>query len=207
MLAKAAIACLVFAMTLAGLGLTAAQLSQGQETQSRYLELLTAIFVIGCFAFLAASVLSFVAFVLVWIYRYFHAVQVMPGQWYPHYWPLQRIAQVTGVLIKHENWAGRFNLICQAQFGTSEATFTRTLTGFGVAGTYGIEFPQQPVDFLDDPKEGDTATIVVKAIPRWWRGRPAYLIQQAAIGVTDNRPAESSEQSQSSPDMEGSPTQ
>jgi len=205
MLAKATALSIGAAMSLAGLAFAAAQLHEDQGTNARSLELLTWIFVVGCFVAIGLSVLFAVAFLVLWTYRYFHAVRVMPGQWYPWYWPLERIAQVGGIQIKHEDWAGNLDLICEVQFGTDETTFTRTLTGLG-SGTYGIEFPQQPVHFLNDPKEGDTAIIEVKAIPPWWRGRPSHLSQQASIGVTDHRPAESRGQSQSNPDMEGSPS-
>jgi hypothetical protein len=186
MLFKAALACFGLAMPLAGLGLAAAQLHEDQGTQSANLELLTTIFVVGCFVAIAAALLFLLAFVGLWAYRYFHTVRVLPGQWHPRYWPLQRVAQVGGIWIKREDWAGDIKLTCQVQFGSDETTFTRTVKGL-TSGTYGIEFPQQPVDFLGDPKEGDTAIIMVKASPPWWRGRPAHLTQQASIGVTDHR--------------------
>jgi MFS family permease len=196
MLGKAILGCFGAAMSLAALAFAAAQLREDQGSKSGSLELLTTIFVVACLVAIVVSLLLFVAFLALWGYRYFHAVGVIPGQWYPRYWPLQRIAQVGGVFIKHEDWAGDIKLVCEAQFGSDKTTFTRTVRGLG-SGTYGIEFPQQPVDFLDDPKEGDTAIIVVKAIPAWWRGRPTHLTQQASIGVTDHRPAESRGQSQS----------
>ncbi len=206
MLAKATFGCMVVAMSLAGLAIGTAQLSEAQGTQSASVELLTWIFVIASFTAIAATIGLFVALLIVWTYRYLHAVRVMPGQWCARYWPLERIAQVSGIQIKHEEWAGNIRLICQAEFGSGKATFTRTERGF-ISGTYGVEFPQQPVDFLDDPKEGDTANITVEAIPSWWRGRPSHLIQQASIGITDHRPTESREQPQSSPDTAGSPNE
>lgn len=190
MLAKATLGCIGAAVSLATLAFAAAQLHEDQGTNAGNLELLTTIFVVGCFVAIGLSLLFAVAFLVLWTYRYFHAVRVMPGQWYLHYWPLQRIAQISGTGIKHEDWAGDLKLICQAQFGSGETTFTRTVIGLG-SGTYGIEIPQQPVDFLNDPKEGDTAIIGVEAIPLWWRGRPSHLIQQASIHITDHRPAES----------------
>lgn len=193
------------AASLASLAFAAAQLGEDQGTKSEYLELLTTIFVVACFVAIGLGLLFLVAFLVLWAYRYFHAVRVMPGEWYPRYWPLQRIAQVGGICIRHEDWAGDARLVCQADFGSGETTFTRTMNRFET-GTLTIEFPQQPVEFLNHPKEGDTAIVVVRAIPRWWRGRPAHLIQRASIGIIDHRPAESREQSQSSPDMECSPT-
>jgi hypothetical protein len=190
MLGKATLLSMGAAVSLAGLAIAAAQLREDQGTNAGNLELLTTVFVVGCFVAIALSLLFVVAFLVLWTYRYFHAVRVMPSQWGPHYWPLQRIAQVSGIWIKHSDWAGDLKLTCQAQFGSGETTFVRTVSGLG-SGTYGIEFPQQPVDFLDDPEEGDTAVIVVKAIPRWWRGRPAHLSQRASVHVTDHRPAES----------------
>ena len=192
MLAKATLGCIGAAVSLATLAFGAAQLREDQGTNAGNLELLTTIFVVGCFVAIGLSLLFAVAFLVLWTYRYFHAVRVIPGEWYPHYWPLQRIAQVSGICIKHEDWAGDIRLVCQIQFGSSETTFSRTMNRFET-GTLRIEFPQQPVDFLNDPKEGDTAIVVVRAIPPWWRGRPSHLIQQASIHVTDHRPAESRE--------------
>jgi hypothetical protein len=192
MLAKAGLICIGVAMSLGGLAIGIAEFNQGQGAQSDYLELIAWILIALCLIVLVAGLLFLAACPVVFVYRYFHAVRMMPGQCYPHYWPLQRIAQVSGILMKHERWAGDVKLICQADFGSGEVVFTRTVGRFE-SGTPWIEFPQQPVNFLDHPKEGDTAIIVVRAIPQWWRGRSGYLIQRAPIGVTDHRPAEATE--------------
>ena len=119
MLAKAMRDCFGVAAILAGLAFAAAQ------TKFENRELLTTILVTGCFIAIGIGLLFFVAFLVDLTYRYFHAVRVMPGQWYPRYWPLQRIAQVGGIENKHEDRVGVLKLICQAQFGSGETTFTR----------------------------------------------------------------------------------
>jgi len=190
MLVKAIGCCFGAAVGLATVGFAAAEYAKDQGTQPSNLDSLATtvatICFIACLVLIGAGLLFVVAFLFRWTYRYFHAVQVMPGQWYPRYWPLQRIAHVSGIWIKHEEWGGDVELICQAQFGSDVAIFNRTVRGHS-SGTYSIDFPQQPVDFLDDPEEGNTATIVVTATPSWWRGRPSQLIQQAPIGITDHR--------------------
>ncbi len=135
--------------------------------------------------------LAFVGLAAVWsamiVHRFFRAVEVVNGQWYFRYWPLERIAQVYSVPVSMRDGVGPVKVSCQAQFGDDEVKFLRMIPD-GNRGTIVIEFDQQKVDFASDPKEGDTAWLVVRAEPHWWRGRPSQRIQRIAIGITDHRP-------------------
>lgn len=186
MLSKACGACFTVALVLAALAFAAAELNQGREQSSAALDLLTTIFIVASVVFLILCMLFGGLFVAVWIWRYFHAVEITAGQWYCRYWPLQRIAQVSGVVIKCRDWAGTLKVSCHAQFVKEEV---RWATALGGNGSLVVEFPQQAVAFASDPKEGDPAIIVIRAEPSWWRGRPSQRIQRINIGITDHRQA------------------
>lgn len=193
MLGKACGACFTAMLLLAGLAFAAATLNEQRSKDSAALEALTIVFVVGAICLLVLSVLFAIAFAATLVWRYFHAVEVPPGQWYCRYWPNERIAQVSGVAVTVREWAGTVRVNCYAQFVDEEVRFSSSL-GAHANGTLLIEFPQQKVDFASDPKEGDPAIIQVAAEPLWWHGRPSQRIERITIGITDRRPTITPEQ-------------
>ena len=161
----------------------AASIPPEQYQRWPVLELMPVILAIVAIGFFILGTLFGIGCVARCIWRYFHAVEVPTTQWYCRYWPLQRIAQVHSVLINVHRWAGTVQVECHAQFGKEKVRWLTTAS----ESVY-VEFPQQKVDFVSDPNEGDPASIVIKVKPRWWRGRSSERIQQVSIGITDHRP-------------------
>ena len=172
------------ALTLAGLALGAANV-QSKDAPA-YLEPLAWLFFIGALIFLAIAILGAVLWVVLWGWRYFHAVDVREGDWSSRYWPLQRIAEVSNVVVAVRRWAGAARISCQMEFPDGEQHYAAHV--FLSDGTQSIQFPQKHVDLSSEPKEGDRVTITVSARPEWWRGRASHRTAESLIGITDHRP-------------------
>ena len=95
LMAKVVVGSFTVALALAGLAL--GTVYAPSEDAPAYLELLGWLFFIGALVALGITVTTIAVGVVLWIWRYFHAVVVQEGNWHGHYWPLQRIAQVSGV--------------------------------------------------------------------------------------------------------------
>lgn len=122
------------------------------------------------------------------VWRYFHAVEVMPGKWYFRFWPHEQIAQASGITVRVHEWAGVVKVKCRAQLDRDEVVSTAEIPA-GSNGEYGPAFRQEKVDLRGDPNEGDTARLVVNAWSSWWRGAPSERVQTVKVGITDHRPA------------------
>jgi hypothetical protein len=185
MVGKAFAACFVTGLSLVGLAIGSGGLNAGREESSRALEALTWAFISGAILLLSLSLVLGLTFVALMIWSYFHAVDVPRGRWYCTYWPAERKTHITGIEIKVGSSAGRVRVHSKVRFAEDAlAEFTGQVDG---DGTYGPSFPQQDVDFANDPQEGDLATVTVRATPDWWRGRPASQTQQVAVAITDHR--------------------
>ena len=170
------------AVGLAGLALGSAALLR---TEPAYLEPLAWLFFFGALVFLGIAMLVASAWVGMWGWRYFNAVDVRDGDWFSRYWPLERIAQVSGVSVDIGHWAGKVTVYCQMEFTGSEHSYIAEAIGWSRSQI--IEFPQQPVDLTSEPTEGDKVAITVSAKPAWWRGRPSHRTVESRIGITDHR--------------------
>ena len=149
-------------------------------------------FILGAIIFLVLSVFFGLALIALTIWNYFHAVEVPPSKWYCRYWPAQRIAEVSGVKVRTRESAGRVRVYCQARF--AEDALAQLSTSLDGDGTHLVDFPQQGVDFANDPQEGDLAIVTITANPAWWRGRPAKRTQPVEVGITDHRRSVTPEQ-------------
>lgn len=188
MFGKASGACFTVATVLALLAFASAQLNQGREQSSAFLDALTAIFIVASIVFLSLCVFFGLIFVGVWAWGFLHAVEVLPGEWYFRFWPHEQRAQPSGIALRVRESAGPVKVKCHARFGRNEVDFSAEISA-GSNGGYWLDFPQQKVDLESDPKEGDVAWLVVKAWPSWWRGGLSWRIQMVKTGVTDHRPA------------------
>jgi hypothetical protein len=182
------------ALTLAGLAI-ASVLGARPEDSPPYLEPLAWIFFIGALVFLAIAFLVALAWLALLIRHYFHAVDAPFGQWYCRYWPAQRIAHVSGVKVRTHQAEGRVRVHCEVRF--VEDAFAQFSTALRGDGTHIIDFPQQGVDFANDPQQGDLATVTVTANPDWWRGRPSKRTRYVEVDITDHRPSVTPEQVES----------
>ena len=188
MFGRASGACFGAALVLAGLALGAAALNEQSTEGSEFLDLLTIVFIIAASGFLVLSVIFGLIFVGVWAWRYLHAVEVLPGEWYFRFWPNEQTAQASGIAVRVYEWAGAVKVKCHARFGRDEVDSIAEITA-GSNGTFWPGFPQQKVNLESDPYEGNVAWLVVKAWPSWWRGGQSERIQMVKIAVIDHRPA------------------
>jgi hypothetical protein len=190
---RAGCACIGTALVLAALAFTSwtLRLQLDQQNDRQYdpiLKLLTVTFV-G--ASIAAIILGFgflLAFLAIWVHRYFHTVAISPGKWYATYWandgPGEDIANVSGMQVTIRDWAGRVKLTCRASFGQQEVQWDEyrdRYSGFS-------ELRQQKITATNQPEPGARVIIVLTVSPAWWRGRPCQRIQRAeALNFHDYR--------------------
>lgn len=152
------------------------------------LDLLTVIFIAGAVVSLLLCAIFGLILVAGWAWGNFHAVEVIPGEWYFRHWPHQQVAEPSGIAVRVRESAGTVKVTCRARLDQGEVVFTTTIPA-GSDGVYGAGFSQQKVRFGSEPNEGDPIQLIVSAHPSWWRGRSSERAQTVLCGITDHRPA------------------
>jgi hypothetical protein len=185
-------ACWGAALLALTVALASATLSeQRQQTGAQdtaLLDALTVIFVVLACALLLVGVLFLLAFMGVWAHRYLYPVRISTRKVYCHFWPFQRIAEVSGAIWEAKgDWYKRVRVSWKAQCG--DEIFSASQEQFSAGGSGSFSIGQVPVDFVTDPKAGDPVTVIfrVELLPRWM-GRPTAAIAHANVGVIDHSP-------------------
>ena len=166
---------------LAGLAIGLAQISP--DTRPAYYGLLYVILTVSAVTFFVAALVFGLASLVRGAWRYFHAVEIPESVLYANYWAVENIAQISGTRVKtSHDGVGFIDIYCHAQYNdpANQVRWYRR-ERMDRESDLIFEFPQTHVDFSPSPRNGDPAWVVIKAEPRWWRGRPAQRIQRLNI--------------------------
>lgn len=147
-------------------------------------------------AFIGIITLCLIAVVVfragLWVWHFFHAVEISERSFGCRYWPLQEVIQVDNVEIHSHESVRRIAVDCRVVINSQTIAWPRASVVTGAwtldYAIYSPQFAQIPAKLTPEPSAGTTVIVTISAKPTKGFGRSAERTVPVSLAITDHRP-------------------